>query len=151
LHKELIETIEFQITEVDRLFEEYDLFFQNMNYEEPDLVQITVMANIIHSFYTGVEKIFEKVSKGIDSYIVTGNKSHQELLDNMCTKNDNREALINKDIYLVLNEYMKFRHVFRHGYSFQLNWGKMKPLAESLFNTWDKLKEQITAFIKSNI
>jgi len=83
LHKDLIEEIEFQISETDRVFEECDLFFQDMNYEEPDLLQKTVMANILHSFYTGIEKIFERIAKEIDKNVPAGNKSHQELLNNM--------------------------------------------------------------------
>ena len=83
MHNDMIKEIHFQISEIDRLFEKYDLFFQDMNYEKPDLLQITVMANIIHSFYNGVEKIFERISKEIDNYVPTGSKTHQELLDNI--------------------------------------------------------------------
>jgi len=147
LHKDLIEEIEFQISETDRVFEEYDLFFQDMNYEAPDLLQKTVMANILHSFYTGIEKIFERIAKEIDKNVPTGNKSHQELLNNMYVKNNIRKAVINEEIYLLLNEYMKFRHFFRHAYSFQLNWAKMKPLAETLFDIWENLKRQLLSFI----
>jgi len=147
LHKDLIEEIEFQISETDRVFEECDLFFQDMNYEEPDLLQKTVMANILHSFYTGIEKIFERIAKEIDKNVPTGNKSHQELLNNMYVKNNIRKAVINEEIYLLLNEYMKFRHFFRHAYSFQLNWAKMKPLAETLFDIWENLKRQLLSFI----
>ena len=147
MHKDLIEEIEFQISETDRVFEECDLFFQDMNYEEPDLLQKTVMANILHSFYTGIEKIFERIAKEIDKNVPTGNKSHQELLNNMYVKNNIRKAVINEEIYLLLNEYMKFRHFFRHAYSFQLNWAKMKPLAETLFDIWENLKRQLLSFI----
>ena len=147
MHKDLIEEIEFQISETDRVFEEYDLFFQDMNYEAPDLLQKTVMANILHSFYTGIEKIFERIAKEIDKNVPTGNKSHQELLNNMYVKNNIRKAVINEEIYLLLNEYMKFRHFFRHAYSFQLNWAKMKPLAETLFDIWENLKRQLLSFI----
>lgn len=149
MHKELCEAVKFQINEIDRLFEEYDLFFQDMNYDNPDLLQITVMSNILHSFYNGVEKIFEMISKDIDNFVAVGNKSHQELLDNIYTNNIRRRAIIDEEIYILLNDYLGFRHVFRHSYSFQLKWDKMKPLANNLFNTWKKLKEQIEKFINS--
>lgn len=118
MHKELGKTIEFQVNEIDRLFEEYDLFFQDMNYENPDILQVTVMSSILHSFYNGIEKIFEMISKDIDNFVATGNKSHQELLDNVYVSNDKRKAIINEEVYVLLNDYLGFRHVFRHSYSF---------------------------------
>lgn len=149
MHKELGKTIEFQVNEIDRLFEEYNLFFQDMNYEKPDILQVTVMSSILHSFYNGIEKIFEMISKDIDNFVAIGNKSHQELLDNVYTSNEKRKAIINEEVYILLNDYLGFRHVFRHSYSFQLKWDKMKPLANNLFCTWEKLKEQIEDFINS--
>ncbi len=149
MHKELGKTIEFQVNEIDRLFEEYNLFFQDMNYEKPDILQVTVMSSILHSFYNGIEKIFEMISKDIDNFVAIGNKSHQELLDNVYTSNEKRKAIINEEVYILLNDYLGFRHVFRHSYSFQLKWDKMKPLANNLFCTWKKLKEQIEDFINS--
>ena len=130
------------------MFEEYDLFFQDMDYKAPDLFQITIMANILHSFYNGVEKIFERISKDIDDYISTGDKSHQQLLDNIYAKNNKREGIINESAYILLNDYLGFRHVFRHSYSYHLHWGKMKPLAENLFGTWREIKEQLELFIR---
>ena len=149
MYKELIEEIEFQISQIDKQFEEFNAYFQNMNYETPDITQITVMASILHSFYTGIESIFMRISNRVDEFIPTSSKSHQELLDKMFAKTDKRKAVIDENTYLSLNEYMKFRHVFRHGYTFQLKWEKMKNLAENLFGTWDRVKEQLTGFTKS--
>ena len=148
MHKYLIDEIEFQISEIDRLFSEYKLFFENMNYESPDIVQITVIANILHSFYNGVEKIFERILKDIDNYIPTGNKTHQEILNHIYKENENRPNIINNDTYISLNEYLGFRHFFRHSYSFQFKWEKMKPLNDNLFKTWHELKEQLNKYLQ---
>ena len=149
MYKELNDEIEFQMSQIDRQFEDFGMYFQNMNYETPDLTQITVMASILHSFYTGLESIFKMISNRVDDFTPTSSKSHQELLDYMNVKTNNREAVIDEDTYLLLNEYLKFRHVFRHGYTFQLKWEKMKKLAENLFITWDRVKEQVSVFTKS--
>ena len=149
MYKELIEEIEFQISQIDKQFEEFDTYFDNMNYETPDITQVTVMASILHSYYTGVESIFKMISNRVDAFTPTSNKSHQELLDYMYAKTSNREAVIDEDTYLSLNEYLKFRHVFRHGYTFQLKWEKMKNLAENLNSAWDSVKGQLSVFVKS--
>ena len=149
MYNELVEEIEFQISQIDRQFDEFGDYFDKMDYETPNIEQVTVMASILHSFYTGVENIFGMIAKRIDNFTPTSNRSHQELLDYMLTKTSNREAVIDEDTYFILNEYLKFRHVFRHGYSFQLKWEKMKNLAENLLNTWDTVKEHLVNFTSS--
>jgi len=147
LHDELKEQVKFQISEVDKLFEEYNLFFQNVNYDAPSLVDVTVIGSIIHSFYNGIENIFERISKEIDNFEPTGNKTHQELLKNVYTANEKRVSVIEEETYMILLEYLRFRHVYRHSYSFQLNWEKLKPLSDNLFMTWNKVKQQIFEFL----
>lgn len=149
MYKNLNEKIKFQISEVDILFKEYDLFLQSMNYNNPDLLQITVMASIIHSFYTCIEKTFKRISKDIDNFTPVGNKSHHEILKNVYSKNNKRLSVINEDTYVLLNEYMIFRHYFRISYSSQFNWNKIRPLASNLSNTWNILKGQLVLFENS--
>jgi len=144
LRKEFIENIEFNISEIDLLFSEFAPFLKDMNYCNPDLIQMTVMGHIIESFYTGVEAIFENIIKETDGFIPKSSKSHQDLLNNIHDK-----TVINEDTYLTLSEYLKFRHVFRYSYSFKLKWEKFKPLANILFETWDKVKKQIVSFINT--
>jgi len=149
LDNNLIKKIEFEINEIDTLFKEYELFFADMNYEEPDLVQKTVMSNILHSFYTGLENIFKRISKDFDYINIVGEGSHRALLNNVYNRNNKREAIIDEETYNLLDEYRKFRHFFRHGYSFQLDWERIKPLSDTLFDLWEKLKEQLYTFIDS--
>jgi len=147
LYNDLIEEMDFQIHQIDKQFDEFSSYFKNMDYETPDLEQTTIMAAILHSFYTGLENIFIMISKKVDGFTPSSVKSHQELLDFVHENTSNREAIINEETFLILNEYMKFRHVFRHGYSFQLKWEKMKSLAVNLFDTWDNVKEQLVEFV----
>ena len=79
--------------------------------------------------------------------VPTGNKSHQELLHQMASKNSTRMEIINEDMYLKLREYATFRHFYRHTYSFQLNWAKMEPLVNNLYYIWTKIKLDLEKFI----
>ena len=81
------EKIEFQIDDIDRLFVEFELIFKKVEYNEPDLFDMTILGSVLHSFYNGLENIFEIIAKDIDGYIPTGNKSHQELLHQMASEN----------------------------------------------------------------
>jgi len=61
----------------------------------------------------------------------------------MASENGTRDNIINEKLYLKLREYATFRHFYRHAYSFQLNWKKMKPLIENLHKTWEEVKEEL--------
>ena len=54
------EKIEFQIDDIDRLFVEFELIFKKVEYNEPDLFDMTILGSVLHSFYNGLENIFEK-------------------------------------------------------------------------------------------
>ncbi len=110
---------------------------------------MTVLGSVLHSFYNGIENIFELIAKNIDNSLPNGNKSHQELLQQMKKSNDFRNAVITDETFNLLREYATFRHFYRHAYSFQLNWDKMKPLVDNIFSTWQKTKQDFYNFMKS--
>lgn len=78
--KKAVEQINFEIGQIERLFEEYaDLLKQ----KEPTLVELTAMASVLHSFYSGLENIFLSAAKGIDKDIPSGEGWHRKLLRQM--------------------------------------------------------------------
>ena len=114
------EKIKFKISDIDKLFSEYELVFLKVKIQTPDLFDITVLGSVLHSFYNGLENIFEIIAKNVDGNVPSGNKSHQELLHQMASENQTRNEIINENLYLQLREYATFRHFYRHAYSFQL-------------------------------
>ena len=53
------EQIEFKINDIDRLFLEYELIFKKVESNIPDLFDMTILGSVLHSFYNGLENIFE--------------------------------------------------------------------------------------------
>ncbi len=141
------EQIKFKINDIDKLFSEYELIFKKIEGETPDLFDMTILGSVLHSFYNGLENIFEIIAKNIDKNVPTGNKSHQELLCQMTSKNDKRNEILTEELYLKLREYATFRHFYRHAYSFQLNWEKMKPLIDDIHIVWKEVKQNLENFI----
>ena len=141
------EQINFKISDLDKLFLEYDLIFKKAENEIPDLFDMTILGSVLHSFYNGLENIFEIIAKNIDNNVPIGNKSHQELLHQMASENENRAEIINEELYLKLREYATFRHFYRHAYSFQLNWEKMKPLVKDKNSILKEIKNKLEYFI----
>ncbi len=139
--------IRFKIKDIDKLFSEYDLIFKKIEMQTPDLFDMTILGSILHSFYNGLENIFEIIAKNIDGNVPNGNKSHQELLHQMASENSKRNEILNEELYLKLREYATFRHFYRHAYSFQLNWEKMSPLIDNLQIVWNEVKLNLKNFI----
>lgn len=141
------EQIRFKINDIDKLFSEYDLIFKKIEMQTPDLFDMTILGSVLHSFYNGLENIFEIIAKNIDGVVPNGNKSHQELLHQMASENSKRNEILNEGLYLKLREYATFRHFYRHAYSFQLNWEKMNPLIDNLQTVWNEVKLNLENFI----
>lgn len=141
------EQIKFKINDIDKLFLEYDLIFKKIELETPYLFDMTILGSVLHSFYNGLENIFEIIAKNIDNSIPTGNKSHQELLHQMASENGIRNEVINEKLYSKLKEYATFRHFYRHAYSFQLKWEKMESLVDNINYIWEEVKQSLENFI----
>jgi hypothetical protein len=59
-----------------------------------------------------------------------------------------RPALLAEELHDALNEYLRFRHVFRNAYSFDLDWQKMSPLVLRLEETFQRLENALDDFLK---
>ena len=59
-----------------------------------------------------------------------------------------RPALLPEELHDTLNEYLRFRHVFRNAYSFDLDWQKMSPLVLRLEEIFQKLEKALDDFLK---
>ena len=115
---------------------------------DPTEIELSALAALLHSFYTGVENIFKRVTVELDGEPVRGDAWHRELLLRMKTSTANRPMLLSEELHDSLNEYLRFRHVFRHAYSFDLDWQKMAPLVLRLEETFQKLEKALDAFLK---
>lgn len=141
--------IQFQIQQIDKLLKMYSQLLKECREKEPDLVEITAIASVLHSFYNGLENIFEIIAKRIDNGIIQGEQWHKRLLSEMVSKNDKRSVVISNDLKDKLIEYMGFRHFFRHSYSFFLDWDELKKLVLPLEEVWKQAKEEIEVFLDS--
>lgn len=114
----------------------------------PNEIELSALAATLHSFYTGVENIFKRVALELDGEPVRGDAWHRELLLRMKTATARRPALLSEELHDTLLEYLRFRHVFRNAYSFDLDWQKMSPLVLRLDETLQKLGNTLDDFLK---
>ncbi|HPS87708.1 MAG TPA: hypothetical protein PLY36_13235 [Spirochaetota bacterium] len=141
LPEDISNKIKFEIGEIDREFLSYKLLFDLIKLRTPDLVEMTAMASVLHSFYNGVENIFLLIAKKVDKKIPSGMKWHNELLKQMTLKTEIRKEVIDEEVFEILKDYLLFRHFIRHSYKWRLNWDEFKDIALNAENNWNRIKE----------
>lgn len=140
--------IEFELDEIENLFDLYKEELFELNHE-PNQVELTALASVLHSFYCGIEKIFLSIAKRIDKKIPHDLNWHKTLLFQMMKKNEFRGAVISDKTKEELSDYLAFRHLYRHSYSSRLKWREMKDLVTSIQQTWKKFRSEISLFMKA--
>jgi hypothetical protein len=115
----------------------------------PTEIELSALAATLHSFYTGVENIFKRVTVELDGEAVRGDNWHRDLLRRMKIQSPQRPALLSEALHDELLEYLRFRHVFRNAYSFDLDWQKMSPLVLKLEETFRQLERALDVFLKN--
>ena len=116
---------------------------------EPTTDEVPALAAILHSFYSGIERIFKRVAIEVDGAPPRGEFWHADLLESMSHTQPHRPAVISDELNHALQEYMDFRHVFRHAYTYELRWAKMASLVHGIATTLARLEAELTAFLES--
>lgn len=139
------EDIEFELGEIDSLFQLYEKELLDME-KSLNLVELTALASVLHSFYNGIENTLLIIAKNIDKNTPSDLDWHKSLLEQMAKENKHRKAVLTDDTKNELLKYLGFRHFFRHSYSIHLKWERMEELVKSIRTVWEKFKAEISAF-----
>jgi hypothetical protein len=70
----------------------------------PTKIELSALAALLHSFYTGVENIFKRVAVELDGEPVRGDAWHRVLLLRMNAPAAHRPALLSEELHDTLNE-----------------------------------------------
>lgn len=114
---------------------------------EGSAVRVRATGSVLHDFYTGVERVFRQIGVKIDQDLPMGEDWHIRLLQRMAVPMEGiRPRVIDEKLEAELEEYLRFRHLFRNIYGFELKWDRCQPLVENLDRVFSDLKEQIDKF-----
>lgn len=144
------EKIKYEIDQLNRLLSDAQPLFAICKNREPDFIERSAAALLLHSFYNGIENIILIIYKSIDEAEKESDKWHKSLLDKSFESTDKRSRIFSEGLKDELGEYLSFRHFVRHSYGFQIIWGKMKPLVVNIEAVWGKIKIDLTEFIRSS-
>jgi hypothetical protein len=94
-----------------------------------------------------VERIFRHIATRIDGDLPSGPDWHVQLLQRMETDIQAvRPAVLGHEMVRELDEYLRFRHLFRNTYGFDLGWDRCRELLDRLAMAFETLAEQLAVF-----
>jgi hypothetical protein len=141
--------LENEINNLERLNGEMSRLLNIIN-DTPDFIETRAAGSIVHDFYCAVERIFERISVQIDGGLPAGEDWHTELLTRMAKPGGGRlNNVISEPLMKKLKEFLRFRHLFRHIYGFELKWERFRSLAESMSEILNELKTELQKFGES--
>lgn len=80
------------------------------------------LAALLHHFYSATEGAFERIVKYFDGGVPTGETWRRDLLGKVAMDVPGlRPAVISRDLQKQLDDYRRFRHLFRKVYELSLD------------------------------
>jgi hypothetical protein len=143
---ELHDELELELAQLETFVEAFRLLLTKTRTRVPDTVETVALAAFLHSFYTSIENVFKRMELHTEGRLPEGPAWHSQLLGRMVTAGENRPAVISPELHEKLFDYLSFRHVFRHAYSFELQWKKMAPLVSESETTLNQLQMELNRF-----
>jgi hypothetical protein len=102
----------------------------------------------LHNFYNGCENIFRCIARFFENDV--GPQTwHSDLLKRMKLNVPGyRPAVIDDDLYLLLDDFRGFRHKFRHVYGFEIDWERLRLVAKKFLRTSELFRKQLEYFVQ---
>ncbi len=113
----------------------------------PTSLELRGAADLGHDWYTGLEKCFESIATTIDGGAPSGPRWHRDLLLRMGDALPPlRPAVLSAEVLAEIDDYLRFRHLFRSLYGFELHWERVQPLLERLPDLHQRVAAEIARF-----
>ncbi|MGY4706934.1 ribonuclease toxin HepT-like protein [Candidatus Bipolaricaulota sp. J31] len=139
--------IEGSLSDLDRVVREIEQVLSDIAAAEPSYRDKAAIGAFLHSFYNGIENILKRIAEEIDHAVPLGSGWHRALLRRMASEVEGfRPAVLSGEMVEKLLPYLGFRHFFRHSYTFEIDWEKLKPLAVSAREVLEGFKEELKRF-----
>lgn len=145
----LIERFKAELESLEQVVQHAENALKRANFQPHDQdFYITAAAFDLHSFYTGIERLFEAVANEVDQSHPKGTHWHRDLLLQMTLSiPEVRPAVLTQEAYLALLEYLEFRHLVRNVYTFHLRSERVAELVGNLRPTFDLIRKDLLIFM----
>ena len=86
--------IEVEIEQLQRLLATHVPLLEQSKEAAPTEIELSALAAMLHSFYTGIENIFKRVALEVDKTVPRGEFWHRELLERVSHRSQFRPPVI---------------------------------------------------------
>ncbi|QVV66902.1 hypothetical protein [Synechococcus sp. LA31] len=100
----------------------------------------------LQSLYTGIERCFVQIVRVLNGAPPDGADWHRRLLERMGVSTELRPALLDASTVAGLAELMRFRHVVRHLYAYELERDQVLRLLQRALELWPVVDSQLVSF-----
>ncbi|UCE05090.1 MAG: hypothetical protein JSW07_15920 [bacterium] len=143
---DLREEIEIEFEHLETIVNEILKLREELAERNPTIRDITVTGAFLAQFYNGIENILKRFYKYMGVSLQRSYDWYITIFKAFCDPPYNKMPLLfSKNLESKLVPFRKFRHVFHHGYGFQLDWERMKPgigQIKSIFTEFKKVVEK---------
>lgn len=102
----------------------------------------------LHNYYTGCERIFQKIAEDINGGVTRSLDWHKRLLNIMSLDIENfRPPVISRTTAKELEDFLAFRHVVRNIYGFEIDPERLGGLIKKIKRTQTVFKRDIEKFL----
>jgi hypothetical protein len=111
-----------------------------------DRLRVDAAALRLQSLYTGIERCFLQVSRVLNGGTPDGGDWHRRLLERMGQPTEERPAVLREASIASLQELLRFRHLVRHLYAYELQPESVERLRTLALALWPEVRGELNAF-----
>jgi hypothetical protein len=135
--------IEAEINGIDRLLQEYRELPRDQG-----IYLLRAKGSIFHDFYSAAERIFQKIGEELNGGIPKSEQWHKDLLFDMTLELETvRPRVLSEKIHERMQVFLRFRHLFRNVYGYELRQEKIVQLDEQFEDTLTDFVKEIETFL----
>lgn len=115
--------------------------------EDVDRSRLVHVAALIHSYYTALEALLERILRELDGDLPTGDRWHESLLFQAAAEVEGlRPAILTPELREELDLLRRFSHFFRHAYGLDLDRTRVLAEASRLLAVHDRPSTRLDGF-----
>ncbi len=139
--------IKEELSQLEKVRIEYEALRPRARPENPTRDGVILIGFHLHSFYNGCENILRLIARFFENDL-TSSTWHTDLLKRMMLEIEGiRPRVIDRELFKKLDDFRRFRHVFRSSYSFELDGEKLNLVARLFDETYENFVEAINGFL----
>ena len=139
--------IDIGIESIKTDLEKLNNLYADMGTRSPAIREKTAAATFLAQFYGGIENILKRISLFNNMPLPTGKTWQMDLFKRFCIPScPPLPELFDEFLASGLPPYRRFRHVFHHSYSFELEWERMKEGIERAPHLFVSFKEKVLEY-----